>query len=596
MSEAPVPIASGSVPAGTAAWSSADAIQWLRTRPAPWARPMWSVLALLVTVVWAIAVEPEPPCSDAVPCGPDWGGMVQMGLAVGLLYWLARLPELTLIAAPALAAIVAWGELPGADSMSLAANVAVIGALALGWAAARERLAARSRQRRLTERAAGVRHPLPGPVGPLARGKLPIAAALLLCAVAAGAVLMGLRGIGADEQHVVRSVRITAKVISQDEESVRLRTDDARHITVAAFYPEDYGVGSTVTVLEDGSWQRLVAEPYDAFGWQLLVLAAGLPGLSLLTAGVLARRRAAALRRAPVPALRVLERTDHEGRTWVYAADDSSGAPLFSCLLTAALPDGAQPASRTEYDDEEAELTVVDTRLHEAVILGALHEGGELALVTTDRDGHPIVTRTASPVRLPRTSKGPLPAPHTLTTALSDTTESRHRAQTDRIAATLTPTSHLLRWGPGSVARSAGVALTAGVAAGIAYFTHSLMTDGFGWEILPLLGLLMWINLVAVLLNWRVTADRTGLWLAGAWTVRHVPWERLAAAQYTDEGSVEIRRSDGSAWHLTGLGEPRLERRLRLRPSYVRMVEEVTALRLHPDLRPTGRSSPRDWL
>ncbi|WP_159038120.1 hypothetical protein [Streptomyces sp. WM6386] len=42
------------------------------------------------------------------------------------------------------------------------------------------------------------------------------------------------------------------------------------------------------------------------------------------------------------------------------------------------------------------------------------------------------------------------------------------------------------------------------------------------------------------------------------------------------------------------LGEPRLERRLRLRPSYVRMVEEVTALRLHPELRPIDRSSPRD--
>ncbi|MGH1556077.1 hypothetical protein ACRAWF_42705 [Streptomyces sp. L7] len=165
MSETPVPIPPESVPAGTPAWSSADAVQWLQTRPADWARPMWSVLALLVTVGWAIAMEPEPPCSDAVPCGPDWGGMVQMGLAVGLLYWLARLPELTLIAAPALAVIVAWAELPGADSMSQAANVAVIAALAFGWAAACERLATRSRQRRLTERAAGTGHPLPGPVG-----------------------------------------------------------------------------------------------------------------------------------------------------------------------------------------------------------------------------------------------------------------------------------------------------------------------------------------------------------------------------------------------------------------------------------------------
>ncbi|MBK3563722.1 hypothetical protein [Streptomyces sp. MBT62] len=595
MSETPVPIPPESVPADTPAWSSADAVQWLQTRPADWAQPMWSVLALLVTVGWAIAMEPEPPCSDAVPCGPDWGGMVQMGLAVGLLYWLARLPELTLIAAPALAVIVAWAELPGADSMSQAANVAVIAALAFGWAAACERLAARSRQRRLTERAAGTGHPLPGPVGSLTRGTIPLAAALVLCAVATVAVLLGLRGIHADERHAARAVRTTAKVISRGEESVQLLTVDARRITVDSYYPEDYGVGDRVTVLEDGSWRRLVAEPYDAIGWQLLGLAATLPGLSLLAVGVLARRRAAALRRAPVPALLVLERTDHEGRTWVYAADDSSGrTPLFGCFFAAALRDGDGSASRIDFDDEEEEDAVVDIRLHEAVMLGAPYEGGELLLVTTGRDGHPVVVRTSDRVRLPRTGKGPLLDPHALMAARSDVAAARHQDQADLIAAALTSTGSPLRWGPGSVARTAGVAFTAGVAAGIAYFTQSLVTDGFGWEILPLLGLLMWINLAAVLLNWRVTADSTGLWLAGAWTVRHVPWERLRAAQYTAEGGVEIRLSDGSTWHLTGLGEPRLERRLRLRPSYVRMVEEVTTLGLHPELRPNDRSSPSD--
>jgi hypothetical protein len=92
VSETPVPIPSGSVPMGTPAWSSADAARWAQAGPASWARPVWSVPALLVTVVWAIAVEPVPRCSDAAPCGPDWNGMVQVGLAVGLLYWLVRLP------------------------------------------------------------------------------------------------------------------------------------------------------------------------------------------------------------------------------------------------------------------------------------------------------------------------------------------------------------------------------------------------------------------------------------------------------------------------------------------------------------------------
>ncbi|WP_183154904.1 hypothetical protein [Streptomyces shenzhenensis] len=517
--------------------------------------------------------------------------MTEVGLAVGLLYWLARLPELTLIAAPALAAMVAWGEVPGADRMSQVANFAVIGAVAFGWAAARERLAARSRQRRLVERTAGVRHRLPEPAGPLVRGRFPLAAGLVLCAVAAGAVLLGLSGIRADERHADRATHITATVIHRGEETVRVRTDDERRITVDASYPEDYGVGSTVTVLEDGSWRRLAAEPYDAFGWQLLILAAGLPGLSFLTVGVLARRRAVALRRAPVPALRVLDRTDYEGRTWIYAADDTAGqTALFTCLCTAMLPDEDELVGRIQ-EKAEDEFRV-DTRLHEAVLLGAPYEGGELVLVTTDRAGDPIVIRTAGPVRLPRTGKKPLLGATVLD---PDTSGPQRQDRIDRIATTLAPTGRPMRWGPGPVARTAGLALTAGLTAGVSFTAHSLATDGFHWHLLlPPLMLPIWIRFAAVLLNWRATADSTGLWLTGAWTVRHVPWERLRAAEYTDEGGVEIRRSDGSTWHLTGLGEPRLERRLRLRPSYVRMAEEVTALHAHPELRPVEPSPPSD--
>lgn len=373
---------------------------------------MWSVPTLLITVIWAIAVEPVPRCSDAAPCGPDWSSMVQVGLAVGLLHWLARLPELTLVAAPALAAMVAWGELPGADPMSRAANLAVIAALLFGWAAARERLAARSRQQRLAGQAAGVRHRLPEPVGPLTRGGLPLAAGLVLGAVAAGAVVSGLNGIRAYEHHAARAKHIAAKVTGRGEETVRVRTDDGRPLTVGALYPEDYSLGSTVTVLEDDSWRRLAAEPYDAFGPQLLVLAAGLPALSLLTVGVLARRRAGALRRAPVPVLRALTLTDHEGRNWVYAADDTAGrTPLFTCRCSVPLPDSDKKANRTGHDDDggnEEELPFVETRLHEAVVFGAPYDSGELVLVTTDRAGHPITLHSGGPVRIPRTGRKPL--------------------------------------------------------------------------------------------------------------------------------------------------------------------------------------------
>ncbi|MET9716858.1 hypothetical protein ABZZ46_15770 [Streptomyces rochei] len=347
--------------------------------------------------------------------------------------------------------------------------------------------------------------------------------------MAAGAVLAGLDAIHSDEDHAARAVRTTAEVIGRGEETVRVRTDGERRITVAALYPEDYREGSTVTVLEDDSWRRLVAEPYDAFGWQLLILAAGLPGLTLFTAGLFARRRAMARRRVPVPALRVLERTDQEGRVWIYAADDTSGhSPLLSSSFTTTAPVSADEAMgrlAEDDDDGDEEAPVIDTRLHEAVMLGAPCDGGELVLVTTDWLGQPVTVRTAGPIRRTRTGKQPvLPA---TATADTDTAHLQRQAREEVVAATLTPADGPLRWGPGTVARTAGLALTVGMTAGISYATHSFATDGFAWDLIPLLGLSIWLNLAAVLLNWRVTADRRGLWLTGAWTVRHIPWKQL---------------------------------------------------------------------
>jgi hypothetical protein len=99
-------------------------------------------------------------------------------------------------------------------------------------------------------------------------------------------------------------------------------------------------------------------------------------------------------------------------------------------------------------------------------------------------------------------------------------------------------------------------------------------------------------GVLATLLNWRVTADRSGLWLAGAYKVRHVTWEELRGAACTD-GVLEIGQVDGETWALS-LGWPWMERRLRLRPSYVRAVEEISAMHAHPELRPADESPARD--
>jgi hypothetical protein len=359
-----------------------------------------------VTVATAIAVEPVPACSDTAPCGPDWLGMTQMGLALGLLYWYARLPELTVVTAPVLAVVVAWVEFPAPGAASLAMNRAVIAALAFGWAAALARLAARHRQRRLVERAAGVQHRLPEPVGPPLRGTIPIAAGLLLCALAVGAIVLGLRTVHADGQQAARAVRTAAEVTGRDDVSLRVRTEDGRRMTVDATYPEDYAPGTTVTVLENGPWRRLAAEPYAPFGHQLLALAVGLPGLSLLTTGILARLRSTALRRGPVTALRVLERLGDDGRTWVYAADDVAGrTPLFACLCVPEFlqrdePEESGKGGGAAHDGDE-DFPTDGMGPREAVMFGAPCEGAEMVFLTPLADGDPVTLRTAGPVRLP---------------------------------------------------------------------------------------------------------------------------------------------------------------------------------------------------
>ncbi|MGW1159210.1 hypothetical protein ACWD48_13485 [Streptomyces sp. NPDC002519] len=596
MSEIPSPIPSCAVPAGTPAWSSEDTVRWSRARSAPWARPLWSVWALLITVVWANAATPDRPCSDAAPCGADWLGMAETGLAVGLVYWLARLPELTLVAAPALAAVVAWLELPGAGSMTMVANLSVLVALGFGWATARERIAARHRQRDSAQRAAGVRHSLPGPVGPLLRGTIPISAGLLLLGVAVFCVTQGLDGVHTDQHRAERAVRTTAKVVGRGDAVVRVRTDDARSLTLGGSYPEDYRIGETVTVLEDGAGRSLAAEPYDALGWQLSALAAGLPGGSMLLTGLLARRRAATLRRAPVPVLRVLERSDDAGRIWIYAGDDTAGrTPVFAGLFAADRPDTDEPGSPHRDDEvDEEEPFAVDTRLREAVMFGSPYEGGELVLATTDRDTRPVVIRTTGPIRLPRPGKGPALATQAPTGTAPVVLDGGAGTEADHVPANLVPTGQPLRWGPGALARASGVALALSLMAGVTFVSRSLVTEGFGWRAVLLPGLLAWSRSAAELLNWRVTADSSGLWLAGGWKVRQVSWERLRSARYTDEGSVEITTADGSAWRLRGMGLPKAERRLGLHPSYVRMVEEVTALHAHPELRPAEPVPPRD--
>ncbi|SNS05265.1 hypothetical protein [Actinacidiphila glaucinigra] len=147
-------------------WRGRDAVRWAACRPAAWARPRWGALALAAAAAAAAVAAPEA------------FGAAHYGLAAVQLYWLLRLPGLTLVSAPVLAALLVWRVEPQAA-------VPAVAALLVCWGGARHRTGVRRRQRLLAANAAhGVRLPLPEPLAPLRRGLGGIASGLLLCAAA----------------------------------------------------------------------------------------------------------------------------------------------------------------------------------------------------------------------------------------------------------------------------------------------------------------------------------------------------------------------------------------------------------------------------
>lgn len=147
-------------------WRGLDAARWAACRPAAWARPRWGALALAAAAAVGAAVAPGA------------FGTVHYGLVAVQVYWLFRLPGLTLVSAPVLAALLVWRVEPQAALPAVAA-------LLLCWAGARHRTGVHRRQRLLAANAAqDVRLPLPGPLPPLRRGLATIAFGVLLCAAA----------------------------------------------------------------------------------------------------------------------------------------------------------------------------------------------------------------------------------------------------------------------------------------------------------------------------------------------------------------------------------------------------------------------------
>ncbi|WAZ23735.1 hypothetical protein STRCI_005098 [Streptomyces cinnabarinus] len=317
-------------------------------------------------------------------------------------------------------------------------------------------------------------------------------------------------------------------------------------------------------------------------------LLAGL-GLTLLVSGALGRYRAHRLHSAPAPVLRVLIRDDAAARTEVFAADDVDALrPLFVVSVMPVQSDEEEPdqddSDQDDSDEGDSDEGVDDLLerldddapgpLREAVLYGVPYDGAEVVIVSADEDldEEPVVERSSGPVRPVR--------------------KWAVRGADGTAGDVTIPAQPVLRWRAGWLDLVAALLLAQwGV-----WLAWGAFTDAGTalWEqiLVGVLGVFGAAR-VPVKLAWRITADRTGLWINGLFRITHIPWDDFRSARHQSL-ELKLRRRGGPSWAVAAPGWKWLERRRGLTHPYDRLAAELTALGADPALRPTGDSVARE--
>ncbi|MBD9701918.1 hypothetical protein IHE56_07400 [Streptomyces sp. ID01-12c] len=546
VSPPPRPLPAYAVPEGCVAWSGEKAEAWARTRPPLWVPARTRPLHLLAVVPGGLIV------------GFWLANFVELPAALAALVplqlvWTLVRPEVVRFSAPALLFLLAWFGGPH----DVPALVGIVAAT-LTWAMAEIRLSKRRLQRQWALAATeGVTATVPDEVGPVRRGRFLMGFGCLLTVVGAG---------------------VLSTVSGWD-----IATD--RHEVTLVLW---FVVGC---------------------------------GLTSLLSGWLGRRRTAALRGAPVPLLRVLVRDGADGDAEVFAADDVDALrPLFTVATEewydAADADeeageGEEGEERDGGEARDALLDAVDDDddqpgpLREAVLYGLPHDGVEIVIVSAAETpeepvGAEAAEGDASVELVVESSGGPV-------RPLSDRTV-RHRAAAQRarakrhtvheeLRATAVTESRarlgdepvsLRRWRAGWADWAAALFMTVAMAA------VGLYPDGLKQYVLGGVVGLLGILTLPQMLTWRITADRSGLWLSGWGRARHVEWDDLATVRCAGAVlTVDSRRASFSAWSVRAERWRWLERKLRLVHPYERTAAEITAMWREPALRPEGEHAGR---
>ncbi|OAH12974.1 hypothetical protein [Streptomyces jeddahensis] len=316
----PLSLPLGEVPAAPD-WFSKDAARWCAAAPPRWTGLGLQALALVVALVGGLLVigfsEPDQVCSERDPCGTDWQLLPFAAVLVFLPCAVLWLPSVARVLLP-FGLVVPVAGLAGASRLSagfLAGGAVMALGLAVAWCAVHVRLRARGRQRALHEEAtAGYRAALPRPLPRFRGGLVRITTGAVLLLVGGLFVLWGVVAQSESDARGARAEAVPAVVLGYAEggdgdPDVRVEFLEGPYPgetrTIGSGYAHGYPVARTVTVLVDGTWLRLRAEPYDAMPQQLAAALFLAPGAALIGRGLLLNRRARALRSGPQPVLRV---------------------------------------------------------------------------------------------------------------------------------------------------------------------------------------------------------------------------------------------------------------------------------------------------
>ncbi|MFF3380004.1 hypothetical protein ACFYXF_44505 [Streptomyces sp. NPDC002680] len=501
---------------------------WTTVRAARWSAalpPRWTFLRVRRSVAAGLATLVLCVGALVAMAGGLWP-FVAAGFAVYVLWVLAR-PELVWAGAPLLLLALAVEASSMAWALTGFGVVVVLGS----WAVVAVRLRARSEQlERAVAAAGGVAVPVPGAGAPVRRGRVLFALGFVVLAL--GALSGGTAGLWGS---------------AQDQQGA----------------------------------------------WVVTVFLAGL-GVTALASAWLGRQRAGALRGAPVPVLRVLVRDDAQGGTEVYAADDPAAErPLFTVDLASFDEDDEDTDEDEEQDGDDSLQRVLlglddDTfgPVREAVLYGAPFDGAEVLVVSADEDPEqpPLTEWSEGPVRPLSPDAGRRRAARQRELAADSL---QMELQGRELAEQQAAVSKVRHWRAGWLDWVATALLVLwGLWLGWLWFDES----GFSMWKLALLTLLGLYGAVRVpqKLAWRITADRSGLWIAGLRGPRHVSWDDLRFVRRRSH-QLKIDWQDGD-WAVSAPRWGWLQRRRGLTHPYDALAAELTAMRLDAELRPTGES------